>query len=165
VYIDHTLFDDYFFATFGYCSSSLYCTSATADVERQIRRLPVLGTFAYIILELVILEGNKTWRLGMAGVEHAATESYLASGFSRKLGWGSKAALLIIDVCRAYFVPDSPLSLCGNEVAMRAPEGMKRLVEAAREAGVPVIWTTIEYTSPTMKDAGLVRFPYVFSRR
>jgi nicotinamidase-related amidase len=72
------------------------------------------------------------------------------------MGWGSRPALLIIDVCTAYWTPSSPLSLLGNPAAEAAPDSMRQLVAAAREGkGVPVIWSQVEYTSPDMADAGL----------
>ena len=41
-------------------------------------------------------------------VEHAAFGSYKSSGFANVMGWGQRPALLIIDVCRAYWTPGSP---------------------------------------------------------
>ena len=34
---------------------------------------------------------------------------YLGAGFSRRLGWGSAPALLLVDPVVAYLAPDSPL--------------------------------------------------------
>jgi len=86
---------------------------------------------------------------------HAAAASYASSGFSTRMGWGSHPALLLIDVCTAYFTPDSPLSLLSNPTATRSPASMRRLLAAARAAHIPIIWTTVQYTSPTMADGGL----------
>lgn len=72
------------------------------------------------------------------------------------MGWGARPALLIIDVCAAYWTESSPLSLLGNPAAEAAPESMRRLLAAARAgSGVPVVWSQVEYTSPDMADAGL----------
>lgn len=71
------------------------------------------------------------------------------------MGWGQRPALLIIDVCVAYWSPSSPLSLLNNPEAVTAPESMRRLLSAARENGFPVVWSTVEYKDPDMADAGL----------
>ncbi|CAN8106133.1 unnamed protein product [Discula destructiva] len=87
--------------------------------------------------------------------EHAQSDSYAQSGFCTKMGWGSRPALLLIDVCKAYWTPGSPLDISSNPAAAAAPDSMRRLLEAARAGGVPVIWTAVEYNDPLMKDAGL----------
>lgn len=71
------------------------------------------------------------------------------------MGWGQRPALLIIDVCTAYWTKTSPLSLLGNPAAEAAPDVMRRLLAAARAGGVPVVWSKVEYTHPDMSDAGL----------
>ncbi|OIW32647.1 putative N-carbamoylsarcosine amidase [Coniochaeta ligniaria NRRL 30616] len=88
-------------------------------------------------------------------VPHASSESYARSGFANRMGWGQRPALLIIDVCVAYWDASSPLSLLGNPEAESAPDSMRRLVAAARAGGVPVVWSRVEYTHPDMADAGL----------
>ena len=64
-----------------------------------------------------------------------------AGAFDGALGFGSAPVLVMIDVCRAYVDPESPL-YAGVEDSV---ESMKRLVAVARETGVPVIWTKVEY--------------------
>ncbi len=66
---------------------------------------------------------------------------YSKAGFSGRLGWGSAPALIVVDVCRAYLDPDSPL-YAGVEAAV---ESCARLVDAARAARVPVVFTRVEY--------------------
>lgn len=75
---------------------------------------------------------------------------YAAAGFAGRLGWGSRPAVVAIDVCRAYLDPESPL-YAGVEDALAS---IGRLVEAARAAGVPVIWTRVEY-EPGGADGGV----------
>ncbi|GAA5964473.1 hypothetical protein JCM21900_002387 [Sporobolomyces salmonicolor] len=91
----------------------------------------------------------------MSSIVHAASESYSASGFANRLHWGSRPALLIVDLCDAYFTPSSPLSLLANPSALLVPSSIRSLLAAAREGDVPVLWTTTEYTSPSMLDAGV----------
>ncbi|TPX15601.1 uncharacterized protein E0L32_004299 [Thyridium curvatum] len=88
-------------------------------------------------------------------VQHASSESYARSGFANRMGWGKRPALLIIDVCKAYWDASSPLSLLGNPDAEQAPDSMRKLVKAARAAKIPVVWSQVEYTQPDMADAGL----------
>ncbi len=72
------------------------------------------------------------------------------SGFSRRIGWGSSPALLVIDLCRAYTDPAGPFALPTADVAVAAT---RRLVDAARGAGHPVLWTAVRYR-PDLADAG-----------
>ncbi|KII95689.1 hypothetical protein PLICRDRAFT_70110, partial [Plicaturopsis crispa FD-325 SS-3] len=76
-------------------------------------------------------------------------------GFSNLMGWGTRPALLIIDVCKAYWTPGSPLDISTNPSGAAAPESMRRLLSAARAGNVPVLWSDVEYTHPDMEDAGL----------
>ncbi|EME89378.1 uncharacterized protein MYCFIDRAFT_29041 [Pseudocercospora fijiensis CIRAD86] len=87
--------------------------------------------------------------------EHAEADSYKASGFSNRMGWGKRPALILIDVCAAYFTAGSPLDCSSNPAATTAPSVMRRLVQAAREAKVPVVHTQVLYTKQDMSDAGL----------
>lgn len=91
----------------------------------------------------------------VAHTAHPATSSYLSSGFANKMGWGARPALLIIDVCTAYWTPGSPLDISANPAASASPDSMRRLLAAARESKVPVVWSTVSYTHPEMADAGL----------
>jgi len=88
-------------------------------------------------------------------IDHAASASYVSSGFSNRMGWGSRPALLLIDVCTAYYTPGSPLDITSNPAAAASPASMRRLLAAARAGNVPVIWTQVKYTSPSLADAGL----------
>lgn len=91
----------------------------------------------------------------LAHTSHPATSSYVSSGFANKMGWGSRPALLIIDVCTAYWTAGSPLDISRNPAAAASPDSMRRLLAAARAAKVPVVWSTVVYTHPEMADAGL----------
>jgi maleamate amidohydrolase len=75
---------------------------------------------------------------------------YKEAGFGRSLAFGRKPALLIVDFVRAYIEPGSPL------YANCAPafESAKRVTSAARQAGIPVIFTGVEYT-PGGMDGGV----------
>lgn len=76
--------------------------------------------------------------------------SYAAAGFGGQLAFGTKPALLIVDVVMAYLDPASAL-YAGVEDALAANE---RLVAAARAVDVPVIFTNVVY-APDGRDGGM----------
>jgi nicotinamidase-related amidase len=84
-----------------------------------------------------------------------ATSSYQTSGFATKMGWGNRPALILIDVCKAYWTASSPLDLSAHPSSAASPASMRRLLAAARAGHVPVVWSKVEYTHPDMADAGL----------
>jgi maleamate amidohydrolase len=61
--------------------------------------------------------------------------------FDGSLGFGNKPTLILVDLVRAYFDADSPL-YAGVEDAFASAI---RLRDAARLAGVPVIYTNVVY--------------------
>jgi maleamate amidohydrolase len=61
--------------------------------------------------------------------------------FDGSLGFGDKPALILVDLVRAYFDKDSPL-YAGVEEALASAI---RIREAARAAGVTVIYTNVVY--------------------
>ncbi len=68
---------------------------------------------------------------------------YAAAGFGGHLAFGTRPALLIVDVCQAYLDPASPL-YARVEDALAANV---RLAAAARAARVPVIFTRVAYSA------------------
>jgi len=77
-------------------------------------------------------------------------EDYAKAGFDGHLPFGKRPAVLIVDVCRAYLDPQSPL-YAGVESALAANV---TLADAARRTGVPVIFTRVRYSSGGL-DGGL----------
>ncbi len=73
------------------------------------------------------------------------------AAFSGRLGWGTRPALLVVDLVRAYTEPGGPLLLPDPAPAVAATA---TLVDAARGAGHPVVWTIVRYTSG-LADGGL----------
>ena len=80
----------------------------------------------------------------------ALDADYAKAGFGGSLPFGTRPALLVVDVCRAYLDRDSPL-YAGVEDALGANQ---RLATAARAAGVPVVFTRVRYTAGG-SDGGL----------
>ncbi len=68
--------------------------------------------------------------------------NYGETGFNKRLGFGKKPALLLIDLTEAYFREGSPLYHPRFQSAL---EGSLRLRQAAHNAGVPVILTRVEF--------------------
>ena len=89
----------------------------------------------------------------MADTEHRGDAKFAQTGFANTMGWGKRPVLLIIDVCKAYWTDGSPLDLRAHAPSAAVPDVIRRLVDAARAAGTPVVWTAVEYG--TMRDAGL----------
>ena len=70
------------------------------------------------------------------------TPDYRRAGFGGALAFGARPALLVVDVVRAYVEPSRPLYAQG---VVDALEPNRRLVAAARGAGVTVIFTCVRY--------------------
>jgi len=68
-------------------------------------------------------------------------DNYARGGFHTILEWGRRPAVLVIDMAEAYFARNSPL-YAGVEDARDASV---EFVDAAREAGVAVIYTGVRY--------------------
>ena len=69
--------------------------------------------------------------------------------YNRRVGFGSRPALILIDFCQAYFDPEC--DLFAN--VKPALESALRVRAAARAAGVPVILTNVVY-HPSAIDGG-----------
>ncbi|MGI9667711.1 MAG: N-carbamoylsarcosine amidohydrolase [Acidimicrobiia bacterium] len=66
---------------------------------------------------------------------------YEEAGFSKRLGFGERPALIVVDFCNAYLDPDSPL-YAGVEDALASTE---RILAGARAAGIPILFTEVQY--------------------
>ena len=75
---------------------------------------------------------------------------YERAGFRGRIGWGERPAVIVVDICRAYTDPASPL-YAGVEDAVASAA---RLVSAARAAATPVIFTRVEF-EPGGADGGV----------
>ncbi len=86
----------------------------------------------------------------------ANSELYQNRGFQRRLGWGRKPALLVIDMAKAWTRPGNAFS-CENMEAVMAAHQL--LLDAFRAKGLPVIFTTTAYRASEgpLGEAGLWR--------
>ena len=72
-------------------------------------------------------------------------------GFGQKLGFGERPALIVIDMIKAFTDPNMPL---GANLA-REIEATRPLLDAAHARNIPVIFSTVIYDDPELKDAGI----------
>jgi len=77
-------------------------------------------------------------------------EDYERAGFRARLGFGERPAVIVVDVCEAYLDPTSPLYAAVEDVV----EAVGRVVDAARLAAIPVIFTRVVY-QPGGADGGI----------
>jgi maleamate amidohydrolase len=77
------------------------------------------------------------------------------TSFAGRVGWGTRPAVVVVDLVRAYTEPGGPFFLGGEDPATpgRVLEACAALVGAARPVGVPVVWTVVRY-APDLADAG-----------
>ncbi|MDT8896091.1 N-carbamoylsarcosine amidohydrolase [Halomonas sp. I1] len=87
----------------------------------------------------------------MTQCTQAASDNYKGV-WDGRIGFGDKAALLVVDFMQGYTTPGSPLYAPG---VVEAVARMPALLAAAREAGVPVIHTNILYLAPDQRDGGI----------
>ena len=84
----------------------------------------------------------------------ADSEVYRTRGFQRRIGFGKRPALLIIDLANAWTRPGHNFSCDGMDVIIPANQ---KLLEAARKKNIPIIYTSTAFQDPTgpRSDAGL----------
>ena len=95
--------------------------------------------------------------MGSVTLGHGARVAPVAM---RRIGWGSRPVLLVLDVTKAIFSHEfhhTPSLEGHHEVAVQAARNCARLVGSAREGKCPVIWSKLEFQSdyPDLVDAGL----------
>jgi maleamate amidohydrolase len=80
-----------------------------------------------------------------------ATQNY-AGVWDGRLGFGRKAAVIVIDLLQGYTIPGAPLYAPG---VVRCVKEVPELLAAARKAGVPVIHTRVLYNPANYEDGGV----------
>jgi maleamate amidohydrolase len=63
------------------------------------------------------------------------------SGMGGRAGFGERPALVVVDMSRAFTDPDGPL-VCELEETISS---IARVLEGARAAGIPIVFTTVAY--------------------
>jgi nicotinamidase-related amidase len=72
-------------------------------------------------------------------------------GLTRELGFGQSPAVLVVDYMRAFTDPEHAF---GSDLDSEI-ETTRRLLDGAREAGVPVLFTVCAYDTTDLSDAGI----------
>jgi len=81
----------------------------------------------------------------------AMEQFFRQRGFGLPIGWGESPALLLIDYMRAFTDPSLPL---GSNLDREMAQSV-RVLEAAREAAIPIFFTAVWYEEKDLKDAGI----------
>lgn len=77
----------------------------------------------------------------ITGAGEDLDRDYAGAGYNRRLGFGERPALILIDFVEAYFDRSSPL-YAGVDDALASA---LRLLEAARKVRIPVIFTNVVF--------------------
>jgi len=80
-----------------------------------------------------------------------AEENY-AGVWDNRIGFGKKAALIVIDLLQGYTTEGSALYAPG---VIECVKEMPEILAAARAKGMPVIHTNVRYTPPNYFDGGV----------
>lgn len=87
----------------------------------------------------------------MSTEQHPDEQFFRERGFGRRIGFGRKPALLVVDLTRGFTDASRPLgSTLDGQV-----EATNRLLTAARDKQVPVFFSSVRYDDPEMRDAGI----------
>lgn len=73
-------------------------------------------------------------------------------GWGRRFGFGERAAVLVVDMCRYFTEPQYPYSC--PETGIPTAHAIADLLAVARPAGLPVVYTTQDLTPRTLITAG-----------
>jgi len=82
--------------------------------------------------------------------DEQAREVYAKAGLGESVTLGSRPAVLVVDFSCGFTDPACTL---GSDLTAEV-EATKRLLDATREKGIPVIFTTIGF-EPSLRDGGL----------
>ena len=72
-------------------------------------------------------------------------------GFGRRIGFGRRPAVLVVDLTRAFTDAARPL---GANLDQQV-DATNRILAAARRKKVPVFFSSVRYDDPEMRDAGI----------
>jgi len=81
----------------------------------------------------------------------SAHDVYEERGFGGRQGAGTKPAVVVVDFIEGFTNPESRLA-CDADAAV---EATARLLDAARAASVPVLFTTVCYTDDDLERAAM----------
>ncbi len=87
----------------------------------------------------------------MSDDERGSEEFFRRRGFGMRIGFGSRPAVLSIDIINAFTDPGMPL---GSDLSAEIAAA-RSVLDAARTAGVPIVHTTVAYQEGGLADAGV----------
>jgi nicotinamidase-related amidase len=67
-------------------------------------------------------------------------EAYAKAGFGKRMGFGKRPCVIVIDMTYGFVDPKNPLA--HGSMGFRAVENLKPLLNKARERKIPIIYTT-----------------------
>ncbi len=79
-------------------------------------------------------------------VFRANAQIYAGRGFQRRIGFGKRPALIVIDMANAWTRPGHAFSCAGMDEVVPAN---KTLIDAFRARGLPIVFTTTAYHAPS----------------
>jgi maleamate amidohydrolase len=90
---------------------------------------------------------------GPSSGHDALAADYARAGFGQGLPWGTRPALVLVDLIRAYFEPGAAFYMGSDECLTAAT----RVLGAARQAAVPILFTRVEYDRDGISGGLFVR--------
>jgi maleamate amidohydrolase len=78
---------------------------------------------------------------------------YLRRGFANRIGWGARPAVLVVDLTAGFTDPTTALGADLAEVIAAT----SRILEVARAAAIPIIFTSIAYADPALEGGHWIR--------
>ena len=83
-------------------------------------------------------------REALEKIFNADTGIYAQRGFQRRVGFGTRPALVHIDLANAWTRPGNAFTCDGMDAIIPA---VQRLNEAGRAKGIPIVYTTTAYNT------------------
>ena len=84
--------------------------------------------------------------------EHGVQDDAMKrAGYGERIGFGERPALVAVDIIRA-FTESSYRFVCEMDAQI---DNNNRIIRAARPRAVPIVFTTVWYDDPDLKDAGI----------
>lgn len=87
----------------------------------------------------------------MTSDDRSSAEFFRSRGFGMRIGFGTRPAVLSIDIINAFTDPGMPL---GSDLSAEITAA-RSVLDAARAAGVPIVHTTVAYQDGGLADAGV----------